>query len=105
MTAAKIEIEPVQSDTSAKKKILVLMSEGGGGHKIASYAMQEILSPYYDIEIVSVLPNIIHKIDYFTLLTSGSFTGDDFYNFLLRRGHHRAVSFLARMGVKYMFAK
>jgi UDP-N-acetylglucosamine:LPS N-acetylglucosamine transferase len=105
MTAAKIEIEPVQSDTSVKKKILVLMSEGGGGHKIASYAMQEILSPYYDIEIVSVLPNIIHKIDYFTLLTSGSFTGDDFYNFLLRRGHHRAVSFLARMGVKYMFAK
>lgn len=105
MTAAKIDLDSVHNATSTKKKILVLMSEGGGGHKIASFAIQEILSPYYDIEIVSVLPNIIHRLDYFTLLTSGSFTGDDFYNFLLRRGHHRVVSLLARMGVKYMFAR
>ena len=105
MTAAKIDMQSVQDPLTDKKKILVLMSEGGGGHKIASLAMKEILSPFYDIEIVSVLPNIIHRLDYFALLTSGSFTGDDFYNFLLRRGHHRAVSFLARLGIKYMFAK
>lgn len=105
MTAAKIDMQSVQAPLIDKKKILVLMSEGGGGHKIASLAMKEILSPFYDIEIVSVLPNIIQRLDYFTLLTSGSFTGDDFYNFLLRRGHHRAVSFLARLGIKYMIAK
>ncbi|MBM3208568.1 MAG: hypothetical protein FJZ57_08250, partial [Chlamydiae bacterium] len=95
----------LQEERQEKKKILILMSEGGGGHKVASSAMKEILSPHYEVDIVSALPNIIHKIDCFTVLTSGTFTGDDFYNFLLRRGHHRAVGILARMGLKYMLAK
>ena len=105
MTAAQIDLSTDIEAKTKKKNILVLMSEGGGGHKIASYAIKDILSPYYDIEIVSALPNIIHKVDLFTSITSGAFTGDDFYNLLLRRGYHRAVSLLGRLGVKYMFAK
>jgi UDP-N-acetylglucosamine:LPS N-acetylglucosamine transferase len=98
---------PIKTDEfqTRKKNILVLMSEGGGGHKVASFAIKDILSAEYDVEIVSALPKIMKKIDFFTLLSSGSFTGDDFYNMLLRRGYHRSVSLLARLGVKYMFAK
>lgn len=105
MTAVNIQMDDSKTLAAEKKKILVLMSEGGGGHKVASFAIQEILSPYYDVDIVSALPSIMYKIDFFTLLTSGAFTGDDFYNLLLRKGYHRAVKMLARLGVKYMTAK
>ncbi|MCX6988032.1 MAG: glycosyltransferase [Chlamydiae bacterium] len=105
MSVANSLLEPILDRVLQRKTILILMSEGGGGHKVASAAMKEILSPYYDVEIVSALPHIIHQLDYFTMVTGGSFTGDDFYNFLLQRGYHQAVSLLARMGLKYMVAK
>ncbi|NDD57659.1 MAG: hypothetical protein EBZ47_00180 [Chlamydiae bacterium] len=105
MTAIDVQMDlPIEEKTS-RKKILILMSEGGGGHKVASFSMKEILSSHYDVEIVSALPNIMQQIDCFTFVTQGAFTGDDFYNFLLQRGHLRAVSLLARMGLKYMVAK
>lgn len=104
MSRPNISLEP-QLQTGCKKNILILMSEGGGGHKVASMAMKEILSLYYDVDVVSALPKIIHQLDYFTMISRGSFTGDDFYNFLLQRGYHQAVSLLARMGLKYMVAK
>lgn len=105
MTAANIEMESCEQSLASKKKVLVLMSEGGGGHKVASYAIHEILSPHYDVDIVSALPSIMYKIDFFTLFTSGAFTGDDFYNLLLRKGYHKAVQMLSRLGIKYMTAK
>lgn len=86
------------------KKILVLISEGGGGHKMAGEALKDIFSPDHDVEIVNVLTEIIYPLDWFNMITSGLFTGEDFYNFMLRKGYHKGVYMYARMGNKYMNA-
>lgn len=97
-------IETIPSVAKTKKKIVVLISEGGGGHKMAGEALYEIFSPAYDVEIVSVIRQVIYPLDWFHVLTRGVFTGEDFYNFLLQKGYHKGVHVFATMGNKYMWA-
>ena len=42
-----------------KKRILVLISEGGGGHKMAGEALKDIFSTLHEIEVVTVFTQII----------------------------------------------
>ncbi len=88
----------------AKKRILVLISEGGGGHKMAGESLKDIFSSEYTVDVINVFTQIIHPLDWLHSITSGLFTGEDFYNFMLRKGYHKSVHIYAKVGNKYMSA-
>jgi UDP-N-acetylglucosamine:LPS N-acetylglucosamine transferase len=81
-----------------KKKILVLVSRGGGGHKTASDSLKQILGNEYDIEINPVLADILGAIDPINCLTRGRFTGEDLYNILLRKHHNQLLKWMVSLG-------
>ncbi len=85
-----------------KKKILVLISRGGGGHKSAGEALQEILGDAYDVEINYVFDDILKSVDTLHLLTQGKFTGEDLYNFLLKNNQKKFLRWMINHGKKVM---
>ncbi len=104
MRSATLEKPQVKKTKTAKKRILVLISEGGGGHKMAGEALKDIFSSEHGIDIVNVFTDIIYPLDWFNAITSGFFTGEDFYNFMLRKGYHKGVHVYATIGNRYMGA-
>jgi UDP-N-acetylglucosamine:LPS N-acetylglucosamine transferase len=103
MLQATLEQVKEQKKT-AKKRILVLISEGGGGHKMAGESLTDIFSSQYDIDVVNAFTQVIHPLDWLHSMTAGCFSGEDFYNFMLRKGYHKGVNFYATLGNKYMSA-
>ena len=95
--------EPKQEPSLAKKRrMLVLICEGGGGHKMAGESLRSVFSSDYEVEVVNVLSDIIHPVDFLRTITSGLFSGEDVYNFLLRKGYHKGVNLWATVGNKYL---
>jgi len=86
--------------TKKRKRILVLISEGGGGHKMAGESLKDIFSGEYDVEVMNVITQI--KLDLLDVITSGAFTFEGFYNYMLTRGYHRGVYIFASVGNRYM---
>jgi UDP-N-acetylglucosamine:LPS N-acetylglucosamine transferase len=92
--------------TAKKKKILVLISDGGGGHKAAGESLKEILGSSYDVQVINPLAAMLRSIDGLSTLTYGRFTGEDLYNFMLRKGQHRFIKlFFCHLGTFYMRSK
>lgn len=85
-----------------RKKILVLISRGGGGHKSAGEALQHILGDSYDVEINNVFEDILGKIDPMNLLTRGHFTGEDLYNLFLKYQQKKLLLGMVEMGKIYI---
>ena len=79
---------------SRKKKILVLVSRGGGGHKSAGDALLQILGGSYDVEINYVFEKILRPIDFLNILTKGHYTGEDLYNSLLKNHQKKLLQLL-----------
>ncbi|MBI2742577.1 MAG: hypothetical protein HYX48_01505 [Chlamydiales bacterium] len=96
----------LKTESVKKKKILVLISYGGGGHKAAGESLKEILGGIYDVEVVNPLVDMLRPIDGLSVLTFGRFTGEDLYNFMLRKGHHCFIKVLfCHVGTYYMRSK
>ncbi len=90
-------------DKKAKKRILVLISEGGGGHKVAGESLRDTLSEEYDVKVVNILTEITCSLDFLQTMTFGMFTAEDLYNFMLRKGYHRLANMIfVTLGNKYM---
>jgi len=83
-----------------KKKILVLISRGGGGHKTAGDSIKEILGSDYEVEINPVLADILGRIDPLNLITRGRFTGEDLYNILLKSHWNGVLHWMVSFGPK-----
>lgn len=67
-----------------RKKILVLISEGGGGHKSAGNSLAEVLSSEHEVEIINGIGKILGSIDWFKILTGGRLSGEAIYNWCLQ---------------------
>ncbi len=104
MRGATLEKPREKTKKTAKRRILVLISEGGGGHKMAGESLKDIFSPEYGVDVVNAFTQVIHPLDWLHSMTAGCFTGEDFYNFMLRKGYHKGVNFYATIGNKYMSA-
>lgn len=89
-------------EESRRKRILILISEGGGGHKTAGEALKESLGRRYEIEILNAFTKIAHKVDVIRLVTRGMLSAEGLYNFLLKKGWHRAAGLFTRLGDLYM---
>ena len=84
-----------------KPRILILISHGGGGHKTAGESLASILSPHYEVEIVNVISDILKPLDPLNRMTKGKFTGEDLYNFFLKRHQNRFIHWMASYGIKF----
>lgn len=87
---------------SRKKKILVLVSRGGGGHKSAAEALQQILGDAYDVEISYVFQDTLKSTDFLNILTGGRFTGEDLYNLFLKYHQKGLIQWIVNSGKKVM---
>jgi len=90
------------SSLARKKKILVLISRGGGGHKTAGDSLKQILGNDYEVEINFVLADILGIIDPINRVTRGRFTGEDLYNILLKSHWNRVLQWMVTIGPKCM---
>lgn len=87
-----------------KKKILILVSRGGGGHKTASDSLRQIFGDSYDIEINHVFGDILGNIDVLNRVTRGKFTGEDLYNIFLRNHQKMLLKWMIKEGCRHMKA-
>lgn len=81
-----------------KKKILVLISRGGGGHKTAADSLKQILGSQYDVEVNPVMADILGHIDPLNCLTRGHFTGEDLYNVLIKNQWNKILHWMVTYG-------
>ena len=79
-----------------KKKILVLCSNGGNGHKAAVGALQTILEDRYDFTVV-------YPIDELTIF--GVPSAESLYNLALRKGWTRSVNVVSRYVAPKVFRR
>ncbi len=85
-----------------KKRILVLVSRGGGGHKTAADSLKQVLGDDYEIEINWVIADILRSLDALNRLTFGSYTGEDLYNLLLKRHLNKCLEWMMQVGKFFM---
>lgn len=79
-----------------KKKILILSSEGGGGHTAVAQALNYYLSDEFEIEIIS---NFFYSILQPQVLTSRQISAEGAYNYLLANKWYRAINWYYNAGV------
>lgn len=90
-----------------RQKIMVLISDGGGGHRSAGESLVEILSPKYDVQVVNAI-DIVLKVDAilklprcFRFLTKKMVSGDTIYNWLLRNELGTLLKLIVACGRRY----
>lgn len=84
-----------------KKKIIIFTSSGGNGHVSAMLAIQSYLQSEYAIKSVFIFEEVFKNIDPVALITFGKATGEDVYNFFLRRKWYKLLNLLYRVGNWY----
>ncbi len=92
----------MKDQPNKKPRILVLMCEGGGGHKSASVSLQEILSPNYEIDVINVISTVLPPIDPLRICTFGKRYAEDLYNFCMQKDLYRFLNYFVRIGNRYM---
>jgi UDP-N-acetylglucosamine:LPS N-acetylglucosamine transferase len=87
---------------SPKPKVIIFSSLGGGGHVAAAEALREALFDSYDVEIYNALSDVFNKVDLFSKVTRKKMTGEDFYNFVLKKRFFAIANMYAIVGGPYM---
>jgi len=82
-----------------KRKVLIITSEGGGGHTAVARALQSYLPhDQYSFVVVDMMKDCLKRLDPVQLFTLGRYTGNDFYNYCLRKKWNYALNFTFKMG-------
>jgi len=85
------------ADTS-KRRVIIFSCSGGGGHATATTAIKAYLGDVYDVVDVNIFSEVLGTCDPFRLISDGSFSGEDIYNFLIRQGAAWGGNMLCSMG-------
>jgi len=91
----------IQNLPLRRKKILVLITRGGGGHVAAGDSLKEILGDDFDVAVSNVITEIFSRHDPVHHFTRGKYSGEGFYNFLLKRHHSRFIQWLVSYTTSY----
>lgn len=84
-----------------KKKIIIFTSGGGGGHISATKAIDSYIGHEYDIKPVYIFNEVFTSIDPATIVTFGAMTGEDVYNFFLKRRWYSILNLMFNVGNWY----
>lgn len=71
-----------------RKKILILISSGGNGHKAIARALKEYLEADYTVQVQDVFLEILQPLDLLCWITRGRVTETGAYNYFLQRSWH-----------------
>ena len=82
------------------KKVTIFTSKGGGGHTSVSRALEEFLKSGYETKRVNLITEILHPIDIVRTLTFNKYSGEDFYNYCLRKQWVRTANNFVWIGKK-----
>ncbi len=75
-----------------RKKVLIFSSKGGGGHISAMNALTEYLKEDYIIGTSFIFSDVLAKFDPIQQLTFGKKTGEDLYNFFIKKKWHLPIN-------------
>ncbi len=85
--------------------ILVLMCNGGGGHRSAGDSLVEILGPHHDVQVANAIDGILRPLDWFKRLSCGKFSGEKVYNWLLQNELGRLLKLYVDTGKRHMHVR
>jgi processive 1,2-diacylglycerol beta-glucosyltransferase len=80
---------PKVETQTAKKRIVVFTSKGGGGHTAVTrglerYFTDDAIKDLYEITSVNIFQDVLAPFDTLRTITFGMMSGEDFYNFCLQ---------------------
>lgn len=85
------------------KKILVFTSTGGRGHISATEALQEYFGDAYTIEVSHIFRDVLRPLDLLQILTRNRWSGEDLYNWFVKRKWFRLLNILYATGAWHFF--
>jgi len=71
--------------SKSKKKIIILTSTGGGGQVSFNKALTQTLKDDYAVKSELYFSSILNAVDPVSLITFGNYTGEDAYNYFLKK--------------------
>lgn len=83
------------------KKVLIFSSSGGGGHTAVANALKEYFKDTYAVSISNIFSESLGTIDPIPLVTLGRRSGEDFYNYCMKRKWYRFINVYYKMGATY----
>ncbi len=75
-----------------------MTSDGGGGHKSVSKALEQFLQPDYSVKRENLILGILHSLDPIRKISFNKCTGEDFYDYCLKRKWVYITNNLVRLG-------
>ena len=84
-----------------KKKIIIFTSTGGNGHMSVTHALIEMLQETYDVVSVLAFRDVLGSIDPFLKCTKKKWSGEDFYNYCLKKKWINAIHILVMLRTIY----
>lgn len=87
-----------ENPMNRKKRILVFISTGGGAHTSASQAIKNYLGDGYEFKVVTMVRDVLFPIDPLNWLMGGTYSGEDFYDGLLKNQYIYGTHMLAKLG-------
>ena len=87
-----------ENPLNRKKRILVFISTGGGAHTSASQAIKSYLGDGYEFKVVTMIREVLFPIDPLNWLMGGTYSGEDFYDALLKNQYIYSTHMVAKLG-------
>jgi processive 1,2-diacylglycerol beta-glucosyltransferase len=84
-----------------KKKIIIFTSSGGNGHVSATKAITSYLEDEYEIKPVFIFEEVFKNIDPMAIISFGKITGEQLYNYFLRKRWYIILNAIYRIGNWY----
>lgn len=84
-----------------KKKIIIFTSAGGGGHLSVSHALTQALEPEYTVVSSLILSEVLKPIDPAHVMSGGLFSGEEYYNALIRNGWSTTMNVCMPISLRY----
>lgn len=82
-------------------KVLIFSSSGGGGHTAVANALEQYFKETYTVTINNIFSESLGGIDPVETVTLGRRSGEDFYNYCMRRKWYRFINLYYKMGATY----
>jgi UDP-N-acetylglucosamine:LPS N-acetylglucosamine transferase len=82
-------------------KVLIFSSCGGGGHTAVANALSEYLKNTHSVTINNIFSESLCGIDPIEKLSLGRRSGEDFYNYCMRRKWYNFINIYYKMGATY----
>jgi processive 1,2-diacylglycerol beta-glucosyltransferase len=86
------------SKKNGKKLVTIFSCLGGGGHVSAAKAIEKYLEPFYDVQIINLIGEILVPLDPVRKLTFNRYTSEDAYNYGLKNGWISVLNTMIPLG-------